>query len=75
LEPKSIQVAETLSNIGILYWNKGNYDKTLENFELCIKFQKEILGSESIKVATTLNNFGVVYKDKGDLKKALENFN
>ncbi len=62
-------------NIGLVYDNKGEYEKALENYKKCLEIRTKVLGPESIDVATTLNNIGIVYKNKGEYDQALDNYN
>jgi hypothetical protein len=39
LGPKSIVVAETLHNIGAVYFEKGYFEVALENYNECLKIQ------------------------------------
>ena len=57
----SIDVALTLENIGIVYWNQGNYPKALEYYESSLKIKTKIKGKDSIDFALTLGNIGLVY--------------
>ena len=44
LGPESIDVATTLSRIGVVYFNKGEYEKALENHKKCLQIQTIVLG-------------------------------
>ncbi len=61
-----------MDNIGLVYYNKGDYPKALEYYERCLEIETKIKGKDSIDVAETLNNIGSVYYNKGDYPKALE---
>ena len=62
----SIDVAQTLNNIGLVYKGKGDYNKALDHYNKSLEIETKIKGADSIDVADTLNNIGNVYKGKGD---------
>jgi len=53
-----------------VYYNKGEYDKTLEYFDKSLKIREEL--GDKRGMGATLSNIGAVYADKGDYDKALE---
>ncbi len=63
-------IARHLGNIGLVYWNQGDYPKALEYYFKALKMDEE-LGRKS-GIARHLGNIGNVYKNQGDYPKALE---
>ncbi len=48
---ESIDVAATLTNIGSVHYNNGEYESALDNYNQSLEIQTKIWGSESIDVA------------------------
>ena len=71
-EQKSFKKALSLSynSLGIIFYNKGDYDKALNYYSRSLKIREEIRDKKGL--AATLNNFGIVYQDQGDNAKAIE---
>ena len=79
-------VADTYNNIGIIYWNQGNYDKALEKHFAAIKIREEVLvKAKQIKnnsliyyskkgLAASYNNIGLVFETQNKFEKAIENY-
>jgi CHAT domain-containing protein len=65
--------AQTLSNIGDIYWTLGEKRKALEKFNEALPIRRAI-GDRSGE-ATTLNNIGLGYRLLGEMQKALEKYN
>jgi CHAT domain-containing protein len=65
--------ANTLSNIGVVYWSLGEMQKALEKFNEALPVSRAI-GDRRVE-ADILSNIGVVYRSLGDMQKALEKFN
>jgi signal transduction histidine kinase len=63
-------IATSLNNIGLIYWNLSNYDKTLEYYQKSLKIFEELENKRHI--AHLLNNIGIVYKSLNDQDKALD---
>ncbi|MDN5202098.1 tetratricopeptide repeat protein [Fulvivirgaceae bacterium BMA10] len=61
---------KALENLGRIFYNIGNYDRTLEYFFQGLRIVEKT-GDKS-KLAGTLNNIGVVYAENKQLEKALE---
>jgi tetratricopeptide (TPR) repeat protein len=59
-------VASTYSNIGILWKNKGEYDKALEFYRNCLDILLKSFGPEHLDVASTKNKIDEVLKLMGD---------
>ncbi|OFY67300.1 MAG: hypothetical protein A3H98_02265 [Bacteroidetes bacterium RIFCSPLOWO2_02_FULL_36_8] len=62
-------IAATLGNVGLVYWNQGDYPKALEYYFRALKIDKE-LGNKN-GIAGHLGNIGIVYWNQGDYPKAL----
>ena len=71
-EQKSFKKALSLSynSLGIIFYNKGDYDKAINYYSRSLKIREEIGDKKGI--AATLNNFGIVYQDMGDNARAIE---
>ena len=71
-EKKTFKKALSLgfNSLGIIFYNKGNYDKAINYYSRSLKLREEIGDKKGI--AATLNNFGIVYQDQGDNAKAIE---
>src|SRR6266545_2256065 len=65
--------AQTLNNIGEVYWLLGEMRKALEKFNEALPIFQ--LVSDRRGEAVTLNNIGEVYWLLGEMRKALEKFN
>jgi tetratricopeptide (TPR) repeat protein len=74
-EKKAFKKASSLgyNSLGIIFYNKGNYDKAINYYSRSLKIREEIGDKKGI--AATLNNFGIVYQDQGDNAKAIEYYN
>ncbi|MFX1515429.1 MAG: tetratricopeptide repeat protein [Promethearchaeota archaeon] len=55
---------------GNIWYEKGEFDKTLEYWNRSLAIREEIGNFQDI--AGSLNNIGLIYRTKGDLDKALE---
>jgi tetratricopeptide (TPR) repeat protein len=65
-------LAAALNNIGYVYQNQGQIEKSLEYHHKSLKIKEEI-GNKS-GVATSLKNIGYVYQNQGQIEKSLEYF-
>ncbi len=65
--------AETLNNIGEVYWSLGETRKALEKYNEALPIYQAIGARRG--EADTLNSIGVVYWSLGEMQKALEKFN
>jgi len=63
--------AITFENIGTVYYDQGNYQKALDNFEKSLAIKIKIQGNDSLDVAVSLTNIGLVYRSQGNYPKAL----
>ncbi len=71
-EKKTFKKALALgfNSLGIIFYNKSNFDKAINYYGRSLKIREEIRDKKGI--AATLNNFGIVYQDRGDYAKAIE---
>ncbi|MEM6264909.1 MAG: tetratricopeptide repeat protein, partial [Bacteroidota bacterium] len=63
-------LGNALNNIGIIYMNKGDYQKAMEYFSQSLKIREE-MGNNS-GIASSLSNIGTIYKNQGRYDKSLE---
>ncbi len=66
------KIARALSRIGVVYWQLGNFDMSLD-------FHLEALGiyerrADNIGKARSLSNIGIIFLEQGHYEKALEYF-
>jgi len=65
-------MADAYLSMGIIYKNKGEYDKALEHLDKAYEIYKIIYRENHIAIAWYYNNRGIVYDLKGEYKKALK---
>jgi tetratricopeptide (TPR) repeat protein len=65
-------IAGAHNNIGLIYFNQGNYPEAIKNYFACLKMM-ETIGNKA-GVATSLNNIGLVYTKQGNYPEALKNY-
>jgi CHAT domain-containing protein/Tfp pilus assembly protein PilF len=65
--------AQTLNNIGEVYWLLGERQKALEKFNETLPIFQA--AGDRKGWAQTLNSIGVVYQSLGEVRKALESYN
>ncbi|MEW6687292.1 MAG: tetratricopeptide repeat protein, partial [Candidatus Edwardsbacteria bacterium] len=72
IDEKEIKVikARAFNNLGMIFLDKGDYDKAVELYQKRLKISEEIGDKRGIGIAS--NNLGIVYHDKGDYDKAVE---
>ena len=61
-----------LTNLGILFWKKGIYDRALTYHSKALAIREKTLEPEHPDVALSLENMGLVYQGKGEYQKALK---
>ena len=66
-----LNTAQSLNNLGVLYYHLKEYDKALPLFERALAIREKAAGPEHPDTAATLNNLGLLYKDMGTPDKAL----
>lgn len=64
--------AESLSNLGILYWERGEYPKALGSFKDALNMEEKNKLRES--EGREYNNIGLVYKNMGRSGEAMKHF-
>ena len=64
--------ASSLFNIGIVYFNKGEYDKSLQYHEQALSIQQEAMAEKPADKAKSFNSLGNIYVDKGEYDKAIQ---
>ena len=64
--------AYSYHEIGMKYYQNGNYKNALINFQKCLSIREKNLGKEHPDTAASYNNIGLVYISIGDYPKALE---
>ncbi len=62
-------IANSCSNIGMMYYYKGDYDKALAFDLKSLNIHIEL--GDKLRIALLYDKIGVLYYDKGDYKKAL----
>ena len=63
--------AHYLNQLGVLYYNMGEYSKALSSYERSLEIYKKALPPNHPDLATSYNNIGGVYDDMGEYSKAL----
>ena len=61
-----MSVAMTYGNMGLVYYNLGNFEKALEMHERDLEIKLKTVGPLHASVADTKLNIGIVYSNKGD---------
>lgn len=67
--------AGSYGNIGLVYRNLGDYNKSLEYYFKALEIRKDVLGEKHPTTAGSYGNIGVVYHNLGEYDKALEFYN
>lgn len=62
-------MAGTYNNIGLIYYNKGDYDRAMEYYNKSLNI-KERIGDEP-GMASTYYNIFLIYETKGNINKAI----
>jgi tetratricopeptide (TPR) repeat protein len=65
-------LSSSLSNIGLIYQNQGDYTQAINYNSRSLEIDKE-LGKEK-GVVTSLNNIAIIYQSQGDFESALGYF-
>jgi CHAT domain-containing protein/tetratricopeptide (TPR) repeat protein len=65
--------AQTLNNIGEVYWSMGEMRNALEKLNEALPLLQEV--GDRRQEAVTLSNIGVAYWSLGELQKAMEKYN
>ncbi|CAF4683698.1 unnamed protein product, partial [Didymodactylos carnosus] len=56
LPPDHPDIANTYNNIGLVQWNKGEYDLALMNYDKALKIRIKALPPDHPDIAKTYNN-------------------
>ncbi|MCP4443057.1 MAG: CHAT domain-containing protein [Aureispira sp.] len=68
--PKSKLFMNSLSDLGVVYYYEGQFDKVEELWLKARDLRKEVLGSRDPKYVSSLNNLGALYQKMGNYEKA-----
>ena len=73
--PNSLEVANTLSNLGLMQYQLSQYDAAFELYQEALRIQRDCYGSDdNVDVASTLNSVGLILFNKGVLDLAKDCF-
>ncbi len=71
-------LADTINNMAILYWDKNEIQQAIEKYEESLKISRELTRENPKKylpgLAKTLNNLAFIHKDKNELREASEKY-
>ena len=62
--------SNALNNLGIIYFEKGEYEISLDFYNKSLKISEETGVKE--RIAISLNNLAVIYRSLGDFQKSIE---
>ena len=68
------EVAATISLIGLVLRDQGDYDGAISRYEECLAIEKKALGEAHPEVATTISLIGRVLRDQGDYSGAISRY-
>jgi CHAT domain-containing protein/Flp pilus assembly protein TadD len=66
--------AGTWNNMGVQYFNQGNFAKAIECFLQVKSIIERTQGKENLDYVTLVNNLGMSYYNQGNFTKAIESF-
>lgn len=72
LVPQSLQHAELLSNIGVVYDMQSDYKTALKYFHQCLDIRKEKLGEDHFETGKIYYNIGACYSLQRNMNTAIE---
>ena len=67
---QSLEYAESLNDLGILYRDTDQYDQADQLHNEALTIQRALLGADSLESAETLNNLCALYEEEKDLTRA-----
>ncbi len=67
---ESLEVAQVLNDLGLLYVEAGDYQKAEAVLQRDLSIKEKKFGTEDARVAMSLNTLGLLYVEKGDYAKA-----
>lgn len=70
LGPEHPTTAESLSNLAIALYSKGDYESSRSINERALAIREKVLGSEHPATAKSLNNLAMVLQRQGELSRA-----
>lgn len=65
------EVVDSYTQVGRLYRRKGNYEKTLEYFELALEVEKTRPNPDLDRISLAYSDLGTLYQNLGEYEKAL----
>jgi tetratricopeptide (TPR) repeat protein len=65
-----LECKDLLRNLGIVYSNKGNYNKAIEFYERSLDICLKTHGNQHTSTSSIYNNLGLIWRYKGYFKKA-----
>ena len=63
-------MAASYNNLGTVYSDLGDFQRTKDNHARALEIYSKQLGPEHVDVAASYNNLGTVFSDLGDFQKA-----
>jgi CHAT domain-containing protein/Tfp pilus assembly protein PilF len=70
--PESFHVQNSVLNLGVLYWRRGDLGKARSYFERNVSLLESALGPDAVGVGAARNNLGLLEWQLGDLDRARE---
>jgi tetratricopeptide (TPR) repeat protein len=64
-------LAPIYRGIGDCYYNKGEYDRALENYARCLRILKKEMGDDCIHMAPICDYIGLIYQKKERYEEAM----
>jgi PAS domain S-box-containing protein len=64
-------LGNAITNVGVVYWNRGEFEKALTYFKESLQIHKKINNKKGLGFC--YNNIGLVYWNTGDFEKAVDN--
>ncbi|CAF4280173.1 unnamed protein product, partial [Rotaria sordida] len=69
--PNHSDLAQSYNNIGLVYYNMGEYSKALSSHERSLEIKKIALPPNHPDLAKSYNNIGMVYDNMGECSPML----